>query len=60
MDTRMRYDYSVGVNAPMRWIRGMRGYTEEGRDVRIYVCARTRGIELDDDFESIARGVFHL
>lgn len=56
----MRYDYSVGVNAPMRWIRGMRGYTEEGRDVRIYVCARTRGIELDDDFESIARGVFHL
>lgn len=56
----MRYDYSVGVNAPMRWIRGMRGYTEEGRDVRIYVCARTRGIELDDDFESIVRGVFHL
>lgn len=55
-----RYDYSVGVNAPMRWIRGMRGYTKEGRDVRIYMCARTRGIELDDDFESIARGVFHL
>lgn len=30
------------------------------RDVRIYMCARTRGIELDDDFESIVRGVFHL
>lgn len=24
----MRYDYSVGVNAPMRRIRGRRGYTE--------------------------------
>lgn len=33
----MRYDYSVGVNAPMRWIRGMRGYTEEGCTY-IYVC----------------------
>lgn len=52
----MRYDYSVGVNAPMRWIRGMPGYTE-GR--RIYVCVCGRGIELDDDFE-IHHRVFHL
>lgn len=56
----MRYDYSVGVNAPMRWIRGMPGYTE-GRRIYVCVCARVcgRGIELDDDFE-IHHRVFHL
>lgn len=34
----MRYDYSVGVNAPMRWIRGMPGPRRGGG--YMCVCAR--------------------